>query len=226
MHNIPGNAPQYDMSTVSALAGTPLDGKQVLFLGSSVTYGSGSEQQSIPEYFAARFGCRCIKEAVSGTTLVDNGPDSYVSRLRNRIDPAIPVDLMICQLSTNDASLGLPLGEISGSTAPDRYDTATITGAMEAIIRYATGIWGCRIAIYTGSRYGSAAYEQMVLRAKELGEKWGILVLDLWSSDDFNSITDVQRALYMRDPIHPTKAGYRNWWCPELERQLLEHLSK
>lgn len=22
---------------------------------------------------------------------------------------------------------------------------------------------------------------------------------------------------------HPTKAGYREWWCPELEKQLLAY---
>ncbi len=23
--------------------------------------------------------------------------------------------------------------------------------------------------------------------------------------------------------IHPTKAGYREWWCPEMEKQLLAY---
>lgn len=29
----------------------------------------------------------------------------------------------------------------------------------------------------------------------------------------------------MNDGIHPTKAGYRDWWGPEQERQLLEYLA-
>lgn len=79
---------------------------------------------------------------------------------------------------------------------------------------------------YTGSRYDSEAYAAMVERVLELEEKWGIEVLDLWNSDSFNSISDADRALYMNDNIHPTKAGYRNWWCPELERQVIAFYSK
>ncbi len=30
-------------------------------------------------------------------------------------------------------------------------------------------------------------------------------VLDLWSDDAFNAINDQQRALYMKDEIHPYK---------------------
>ncbi len=38
-------------------------------------------------------------------------------------------------------------------------------------------------------------------------------VLDLWSDDAFNAINDQQRVLYMKDEIHPYKAGYRDWWA-------------
>ena len=30
----------------------------------------------------------------------------------------------------------------------------------------------------------------------------------------------------MHDDIHPTKAGYRDWWGPELETQLLAFLAE
>ena len=225
MRKFPGNATIYDMDTVQPLPGNPLEGKNVLFLGSSVTYGSASLQQGIPEYFAARFNCGVTKEAVSGTTLVDNGSSSYVQRLLNNVDPNASYDLLVCQLSTNDATKELPLGEISGSMSLDDLDTSTVTGAMEYIICYAKETWGCEVVFYTGSRYDSEAYEAMVGRVLELEEKWGIKVLDLWSSDAFNAITNEQRALWMNDHIHPTKAGYRDWWCPEMERQLLEHLA-
>ena len=63
-------------------------------------------------------------------------------------------------------------------------------------------------------------------RLLELQEKWGIGVLNLWSDDGFNTIPDADRALYMFDPVHPTKAGYREWWCPEMERQLCQWLAE
>ena len=226
MAGFEGNSSSYDMNTVEPLNNSPLKGKKVLFLGSSVTYGSASLQQGIPEYFAARFGCEYTKEAVSGTTLVDNGKSSYVQRLINNVDKNESYDLMICQLSTNDASKGKPLGEISDSYQLSDFDTETVTGAMEYIICYAKETFGCQVAFYTGSRYESEEYAAMVKRILELEEKWGIEVLDLWSDDEFNSISESERQLYMYDDIHPTKAGYRDWWCPEMERQLLLFLSE
>ena len=85
-----------------------LKGKTVLFLGSSVTYGSAAGGVSFAECMAEELGIHCIKEAVSGTTLADLDDTSYVARLK-KLDPQLPVDLLICQLSTNDASQAIPL---------------------------------------------------------------------------------------------------------------------
>ena len=222
MANRPGNAEKYNMNTVNRRTGHPLEGKQVLFLGSSVTLGSASIEQGVPEYFAARFGCIPVKEAVCGTTLVDTGSDSYIHRLLHCPHITAAPDLVVCQLSTNDASRGFPLGQITNTDAPEGFDTATITGALEYILSYCSETLGCPVAFYTGSRYDSSLYGQMVTRIHELQDKWNFTLLDLWSNDDFNNISPELRALYMSDPIHPTKAGYRDWWCPEIERQLEE----
>ncbi len=221
-----GNAQQYDFSHIEPMAESPLQGKTVLFLGSSVTNGEAALRQSIPEYFAARLGCSSIREAVDGTTLTDNGKNSYVQRLLNNVDPSQKVDILICQLSTNDASKEMPLGKIAEGTALGDFDTATITGAMEYIIAYAKETWDCPVVFYTNARYDSVPYAAMVARLHELEEKWGIGVMDLWSDEAFNNITESQKALYMKDSIHPVKAGYRDWWGPELECQLIEFLDR
>ena len=80
-----------------------LKNKTILFLGSSVTYGSAAGGVSFVELMRDRCGIRCIKEAVSGTTLADINEGSYVSRLKT-VDKSEKVDLFICQLSTNDAT--------------------------------------------------------------------------------------------------------------------------
>ena len=136
----------------------------------------------------------------------------------------MPYSLAVCQLSTNDATKKLPLGEIGQGTDKDAFDTSTVTGAMEYIIAYARETWDCPVVFYTNARYDSTEYAAMVQRLKELQDKWGIGVLDLWTSEEFNAISDADRALYMNDSIHPTKAGYREWWCPEMEQQLLDYL--
>lgn len=226
MKKMEGNAETYSMKYVPVLQDNPLQGSNICFLGSSVTYGAASLREGIPEYFAARFRSSITKEAVSGTTLVDNGKNSYVQRMLNNLDPDTHYDLFVCQLSTNDASRKLTLGEISDSMELSSFDTSTITGAMEYIICYAKSVWHCPVVFYTNSRYDSETYDAMVNRLMELQKKWGIGILDLWHSNEFNSISADERRLYMYDTIHPTKAGYREWWCPEMERQLMQYLSE
>ena len=216
---LPGNSVPYDVENAGTVENSPLQGKTVLFLGSSVTNGAAALHQSIPEYFAARMGCTAIKEAVDGTTLCDTGKSSYIQRMLNNVDPDQQIDLVVCQLSTNDASKGMPLGDFGD-------DTATITGAIEYIIRYAKETWHCPVVFYTNARYDSDAYPAMVSRLYEIAEKEDVGVLDLWSDDAFNSISEEQRALYMKDNIHPYKSGYRDWWGPELEKQLLAYLEQ
>lgn len=220
----PGNAETYDFSRIEPVKESPLAGRKICILGSSVAYGSASLASAVGEYLAARFGAALTKEAVSGTTLAEIGEASYVRRMRERIPAQEHFDLFLCQLSTNDASRGVPLGEISEGKRREDFDTSTVTGAMEYIISYARETWRCPVAFFTGARYESAAYGAMVARLLELKEKWGICVMDLWSGDAFNRLTQKERALYMYDAIHPTKAGYRDWWGPEISRQLVGQL--
>lgn len=35
-----------------------------------------------------------------------------------------------------------------------------------------------------------------------------------YSNKEFNNISAEERSLYMADNIHPTKAGYLEWWTP------------
>ena len=130
------------------------------------------------------------------------------------------VDLLVCQLSTNDASQGKELGKISDSDDISDYDTKTITGAMEYIIAYAKETWNCPVVFYTGTKYESEAYQSMVTRLLELQEKWGIGVINLWDDEEMNQVSKTDYALYMADPIHPTKAGYLKLWTPKIEEGL------
>ncbi len=222
--NIPGNAPEYSFDQIVPLPDTPLEGKRIAILGSSVARGEMSEGFAVGEYLAARLRCELFKEAVSGTTLADKGEKSYIRRLQGCMDTAAHFDLFVCQLSTNDANKKMPLGTVSESFSLDALDTQTTIGAMEYIIAYAKKAWDCPVVFFTGTRYPSKAYGAMVQALYQLQKKWGIGILDLWSDDTFNQIPSEKRRLYMSDPIHPTKAGYRDWWGPEQERQLLVYL--
>ncbi len=212
-------------TTVPVTTATPLyslEGKTFIFLGSSVTYGSASGGTSFVEYIAKEGKCTCIKEAVSGTTLVDNGSSSYIQRMLNNIDTTIDADHFICQLSTNDASQNKTLGRVSDSKNLEDFNTSTIIGAMEYIICYAKETWDCPVSFYTGTKYDSRLYERMIKALYDLQEKWDIGIIDLWNDEEMNSISEKLYDRYMSDAIHPTGIGYKVWWTPKF----IEHLRK
>ena len=219
---LPGNAPAYALSTVTPATEAPFAGKHLLFLGSSVALGYASREVSMADYLARATGCKITKEAVSGTTLADLRDDSYVARLL-RLDSSVPYDAVICQLSTNDATKNLPLGEIR--EGDEAFDRTTVLGAMEFILAYVRDTWHCPVIFYTGTRYPSTEYEAMVAGLYLLHKKWGFEIIDQWHDDRLNDITDDQRALYMADWIHPTQAGYLHWWLPKFKKDLSEYLA-
>lgn len=205
------------------LVNSLLDRKNLLFLGSSVTNGAAAEGVSFVDYIAERNGCNVIKEAISGTTLVD-GEESYITRLK-RLDTIISVDLFVCQLSTNDAGQKKTLGRVSGTENRKGFDTETVAGAIEFIIMYVRKNWNCPIAFYTSPKFESETYDAMVQLLKEIEKKWEICVIDLWNDTEFNSITKEQRERYMVDDVHPTQKGYLEWWTPVFEKKLLSMLN-
>lgn len=194
--------------------------KRIIFLGSSVTYGSAAGGVSFADIICEKNGYEMIKEAVSGTTLVDSEELSYISRLRKiNCDSA---DLFICQLSTNDASLGKPLGIISDSREMKDFDTNTVAGAIEYILAYVTDKWHCPMTFYTGTKYDSEEYSKMVFLLDEIAKKWNIPLIDLWNEPSFNSVSKEEYSKYMNDPIHPTLLGYKEWWSPYIEKCIME----
>ena len=216
--SMPGNADRYAVSQVKPSGDETLKGKTVIFLGSSVTYGAASLGESFADDLSARLQCNVVKEAVSGTTLSTTSPNSYVTRLDNI--KTRQADLFICQLSTNDASQKKPLGEVTDSERMEDFDTDTVAGAMEYIIAYAKDKWDCPVVFYTNPKYDSDEYAAMVELLYEIWDKWGIGVIDLWT--ELPEITEEERALYMADAIHPTRAGYLEWWTPVMEKDIIE----
>lgn len=213
-----GNADKYSVKR-SEMYNNNLKGKTIIFLGSSVTYGFASKGESFADYLEKQDGIVSVKEAVSGTTLVDDKKNSYVSRLKE-IDKDINADAFICQLSTNDATQDKPLGEVSEGFEIDTFDTHTVTGAMEYIIAYAKEAWDCPVVFYTGTKYDSENYQKMVDVLLKLREKWNIGVIDLWNNEEMNSVSDEDYKLYMNDDIHPTRKGYKEWWTPVFREYL------
>ena len=215
-----GNNEKYSAQYCEINKNSPIAGKTYIFLGSSVTYGSASRGESFVDFLAKKDRIYAVKEAVSGTTLVDSGKNSYIARMEG-LDKNIRASAFICQLSTNDATKKKPLGKIAEGFDKSQFDTKTVAGAIEYIIAYAQETWHCPVAFYTGTKYDSAQYEKMVNLLLDIQKKWNISVLDLWHDEDMNKVTPENYKLYMANGIHPTRAGYKLWWLPKFESLLI-----
>lgn len=214
-----GNGDEYSVEKTDVIKNSPIKGKTVIFLGSSVTYGSASKGESFADFLAKKDGIIAIKEAVSGTTLVDEDNSSYISRMK-KLDKNLKPDIFICQLSTNDATKKKELGSVGESFEIDGFDTKTVAGAIEYIIAYVGEVYDCPVVFYTGTKYDSEQYEKMVNLLHEISEKWGTDVIDLWNDDEMNAVSQEDYDVYMANGIHPTRAGYRDWWLPKFESYL------
>lgn len=184
-----------------------LRGETVLFLGSSVTYGSAAGGISFANILAEELGFTCVKEAVSGTTLADLDDSSYVARLK-RVDPNLSPALFVCQLSTNDATRGIPMEAVEQS--------------IRWIIGYVRSTFGCPILFYTGTFFESPQYREMIALLYRIREEIPFYILDLYYDGEMRSVPKTDYARYMNDPIHPTLAGYRDWWTPKFIAALQE----
>ena len=118
------------------------------------------------------------------------------------------------------------MGEISSSENLEDFDTQTITGAMEYIIVYAKQTWNCPVIFYTGTKYDSKQYQQMVDVLFELQDKYGIGLIDLWNDEEMNDVSEKEYEVDMADPVHPTQAGYLEWWTPKMEEYLYQFLER
>ena len=203
----------------------PLAGKRIFYLGSSITYGSASGGVAFGDIMHKITGNPYSKEAVSGTTLVDNGSSSYVQRLKNgALDFAEKPDYLVVQLSTNDFSQGKPLGTVQEGTKSEDFDTKTISGAIQYIIAYAKERCpSVKVVFYVGAvRNGwgfKAAYENYVNGDfQKICEKWNIEPLDLFHAK-YKSY-----AHFWSDDIHPTIDGYSAGWTPLFVKYFMDRI--
>lgn len=211
------NDADFYASAVTRVADSPLAGKTIYWLGSSVTWGASSGGESMVEFLAAKTGAICKKDAVSGTTIFDDGKTentgakSYTRRLRygDVFDTNEHIDAFICQISTNDTMNNRlsKRGEITDNSVVDKtdFDLATTLGGVEYIISYVTEVWNCPVYFYSGSYFGDSGsgvrgngdpsgtnYGELVDQVKQVVAKWQSLgydvdVIDLFNDADFNA---------------------------------------
>lgn len=204
----------------------PLSGKTILWIGSSVTYGamSAGHYSMVDAVEDLHPALTCEKYAISATTLVNQSDNSYVSRLK-LIPKDRQADLVVVQLSTNDATTNKPFGEVGTSFDQADFDDTTIAGAIETIIAYSRDTFHCPVVFYTGTFCNKENYSEMVDLLHQIEEKWGIGVIDMFNNEEMTALYRTEQYnAWMGDEIHPRKSGYIEWWTPVIDAYLTEYM--
>ena len=222
------NSSDFDLDKCTP-AETAITGKTFYWLGSSVTLGMESGDVAVADYIAARNGATCVKEAVSGTTLIDEpykkifaSYDSYITRLKTT------------------KAFKDKRGAVTGTdvTEKESFDVKTTIGAMEYVVAYVRETWDSPVYFFSNARFDDTGerksrdpkgseYAVLVEAAYEVAEKWNsvgadVRIVDLFNDEEFNDISSEDYDFYMHDPVHPYKAGYLKWWTPAFEKILFE----
>jgi len=202
-----GNDSFYALENTQKLPDSILSGKTFYFLGSSVTYGSATNGISFVEEVQKTLGYNVKKEAVSGTTLVDNGASSYIARMKT-LPTGSSVNRLIVQLSTNDVTQNIAFGELASGYDISSFNTSTVIGAIEYIIAYAKQTWGCEVIFYTNPKYNNNRYNSLVNELYKVQEKWGIGIVDFFNYAEMERLDSATLNSYKADDIHPNVQGY------------------
>ena len=202
-----------------------LKGKKVLFLGDSITRGSGTscEENIYWNVFGRNTGAIVKGYGISGTRIAPQrapespGGESYAQYFGSRVeDMDAEADIVVVFGGTNDFGHGdAPLGSMA-----DREETS-FYGALHCLYRkllakYPTAeivvmtplhregeediyrFWGVRGVT------DLAGYVQAI---REVAEFYAIPVLDLFRMGGITPGLDVLREIYMPDGLHPGDAG-------------------
>jgi hypothetical protein len=58
------------------------------------------------------------------------------------------------------------------------------------------------------------------------GRRKTVLRIDLYNDSAMNKVSNEERKLYMKDDVHPTRAGYKLGWPPLFEKYLYNLLGQ
>lgn len=199
-----------------------LKGKKVVFLGDSITEGSGTTDQEhrYTNVFAKISDCDIFVDGIGGTRIArQQSPSAYerhdldfISRVSALPDDA---DFVVVFGGTNDFGHGdAPFGEFS-----DRSEY-TFYGAMHTLCRRLIEKYPDKTIVFmtplhrlsenvTTNEIGLPCQPliEYVKAIRKVCEYYSLPVLDLYRSSGLQPAVDIIREKYMPDGLHPSDAG-------------------
>lgn len=213
-----------------------LSGKVLSLNGDSICAGAGFAG-GYGKIIAENNGMICDNVSESGGTITA-GQYSASGSVRHWICRTIEnmnanADYAIVEGGVNDASLGVPMGEITADFTSTLDDT-TFCGAFESMLKQLT-------LRFAGKKIGYIAVHKMANKfrsdnaddgtsyywmAKKCCEKWGVPFLDLniacppfsFLGGDLAVLRETYT--YNGDGWHPNEEGYKKYYVPKIEAWL------
>ncbi len=226
--NQPFTAADYMKKYNITLPGTvestsPLNGKKMLFMGDSISYGSGDAASPFRtgRAWAGRIadltGAITTNASVSGAKVsFQRGDDNWVY---SQYEPHANTkfDIIVMHGGVNDARYDRPVGALS-----EGKDEATLTknqtsyvGGLEWIF-YNVSKTNTEAKLFfianhhlDGHSKGSAKdMSAYFTAAKQACEKWGVIFIDLYNNKELNDKLETTTTKYLPDTLHLNAAGY------------------
>lgn len=199
--------------------------KRVIVLGDSIAFGEGSGGDGIASLLAEKCGCTTKNYAVSGATVVQSSNcllqqyDKLISDHTNGSVFLCEPDYIVFDGGANDMVTGKlsKLGDLSdyyGNT----LSTDNFTGAFETLIRNLQTTFPKTKLIYFTNHHmqtrNKVNMDTYFGRAKEIMQKYGVEVVDIYSISGLNTAHGTQHAEYVPDRTHPNRKGYLKYYLP------------
>lgn len=192
--------------TTSSSGGTTnkLNGLKWAVLGDSITLASNLI--GYDELIQTKTGIIPLNYGVSATTVAirSGRTDSFLERYVSMDSTA---DVITVLGGTNDFGLTVALGTL-GST-----DTTTFYGAYDELVKgliekYPTKVIGLMTPM--NRKTAPSSLKTYVQAVRDIGEKYGIPVLDMYKEAGLSPIVDYHLNNYyvLQDGLHPNNVGY------------------
>ena len=226
---------EYFLSSEGIQAKGPWADKNAIFVGDSITAGTNCEGSTYWELLGDILELGSANAMATPGSCISGTSDygSEYDPLINRFEDIPEADLITIFMGTNDYGHDTPLGSIDDEGDVSFYGALnTIIPALQAkypnakivfitpLHRYgfgtnsATGEEHTYDSVPNGAGHTLGDYVNAI---KEVCEKYGVDVIDLYTDLDLDPSADETREYYMEDGLHPNSAGHR------LIAEYLEH---
>ncbi len=218
----------------------------MLVFGDSIINGSGNGDIGVGEYLQDKFGFELVKYCIGGARVgFCEGKNWVVEQVRTAVLNKESADVIVFDGFTNDCCISdgsdfcdVPLGElVSDKASIDIFDVTKqmnfsqcFDSVAAAFKKYFANAGVVFVRPHRMGRRGEEVQIAYGERAKEICQKYGIAVADIYEDSGLDTFDSIQRDKYTADTYgwgrgdctHPNALGYIEKYMPLIEKEILK----